>query len=941
MMIGMLGQLGRMMAGSGSGLITRNVPVLEGTQYWTFAEPQTFSSSYYMEFEFATVRSGANQILISEATDAARLNITSTTGRINFDQGTLTRSFDFSTDFHDGKKHKLLVIVDSVANEVTVSVDDGAEVDTQGMTFAAASYTDIGRRADDGTLHFQGQLFRVNINGTEYPLDSGSLHYELAEGTSIGSNVLTNSTFDADLTGWSTNWGSMVNTWDSRGAVKSTADSNGFMHLFQAEALSNNYHIVQYDVVEASFSGNAAQYNYSGDDTTSKGKPVTGSTYTFVWDNSGDNLDLRVLGSDGDFIVWDNVILQEIPSTALIANNFTADHWETWEYVADLSTLYGATNNGASAIGAAWLGPHTLPTSLGWFGIAADTIRTITDSTVRIEVAQDNNNWVGGYLVNDDYVYPGIPYLVDFDADLTGANGDTWKFQNDNVIVEGNQKLLTLTGDPNVLLIDNRTGGNVTGEYIECDFTRIQRAIEVTPSLAGTTRQVATLEGNEYWQLATPKTIGVDSELTATIATTSSLGNVTIFAGSAKGNDEFVIDITNTGVVRCFAYIGTSLSTIMVSTATVNDGKQHTIRVTTTGGSTQLFVDDVVQMTTSLGLNGSQNVGFIGQRSDNTGQFAGQIFDVNIDGDAYSLDSGSLHYELAEGTSLGSNLLTNADFEAGATDWNLGNSSAATGFYFEDGALKIDSTPAVKNKATWQTGVATPGDYYLLSIDVLSIAVSGISLHLQGSYVSTTEPGRHEGVMQATGNRFYILGGTGVIAELDNASCQALPSTALIAHNITSEHWEEYTYQTLIEHDDGIVAAAWVGPELHIDPGHDNPTDWQLSGGGSVTGSKFVTDGSNPSLRGCQPAVGGVTGGRIEPDDGTYLVSYNIEAINKDFQFYLQFSGGETPPLITTTGVKTELRTVSGGVGYVTYWMPTWGLELTLDDASVKHIIEV
>lgn len=134
---------------------------------------------------------------------------------------------------------------------------------------------------------------------------------------------------------------------------------------------------------------------------------------------------------------------------------------------------------------------------------------------------------------------------------------------------------------------------------------------------------------NSYAELDTAFQPSGDFEVEVTVSTTTS-SDLSIFSSIAVNDDEIRMDVNSAGTVRAFAYVGTTLQTVITSTTTVNDGQLHTIKLTYTGTTAELFVDGISQGTATWSLNGGQAITSVGRVQGSYGYFDGIIADVKL-----------------------------------------------------------------------------------------------------------------------------------------------------------------------------------------------------------------------------------------------------------------------------------------------------------------------
>jgi len=120
----------------------------------------------------------------------------------------------------------------------------------------------------------------------------------------------------------------------------------------------------------------------------------------------------------------------------------------------------------------------------------------------------------------------------------------------------------------------------------------------------------------------------------------------------------------------------------------------------------------------------------------------------------------------------------------------------------------------------------------------------------------------------------------------------------------------------------------WLGQELVVNGGFDTDSDWQLSGGWSISG------GAASSMN-----TGGITQVSAGMGVGLYRFSVGVAAISSGAMWFQSGSAGYSGASITTSGVSVEDLSVTIG-GRVSF-----GSNLTaigsIDNVSVKEVLNV
>jgi hypothetical protein len=310
----------------GNMLVSRYVPVLEGSQYYELAEPYVSVGNEVVTIQFATVAESKTAFLIDsdQSTDRCYVQLHDSgvwvfSGSSNhlFD-GVPVSNGDSTSGVFDGKIHTL-----------QFTVDAGKRIGFIGCYYVNKS------------LAFEGQLFSFSIGTTRYPLSSGSTQYELPEGVGLGASVVPNGDFSA-----TDNWILNSPAWDlSSGQAVCDGSQGGWAGLQDHFALTfNKWYVISADITVSAGSvriGAGENYLISA---------IESRSYSGVG-QPADNNHANVLGDAAYIGTVDNVSWQELPGTALIAHNFTTDHIETYTYET-------AVTHDTGTIDAAWMGPN-------------------------------------------------------------------------------------------------------------------------------------------------------------------------------------------------------------------------------------------------------------------------------------------------------------------------------------------------------------------------------------------------------------------------------------------------------------------------------------------------------------------------------------------------------------------------------------------------------
>lgn len=145
---------------------------------------------------------------------------------------------------------------------------------------------------------------------------------------------------------------------------------------------------------------------------------------------------------------------------------------------------------------------------------------------------------------------------------------------------------------------------------------------------------------NSYAELDTAFQPSGDFEIEALVSTVNSgAADIAILNGTNQSNNSIGVRIRPDGKILAFAFVGSTLQTTITSTAIVDDGQLHIVKLTYTGTTLELFVDGVGQGTVTWALDGNQNIKFIGYRPVSLQYFDGYIADVKLTDDVTPANS--------------------------------------------------------------------------------------------------------------------------------------------------------------------------------------------------------------------------------------------------------------------------------------------------------------
>jgi len=134
---------------------------------------------------------------------------------------------------------------------------------------------------------------------------------------------------------------------------------------------------------------------------------------------------------------------------------------------------------------------------------------------------------------------------------------------------------------------------------------------------------------NSYAEIDTAFQPSGDFEIEVQVSTISN-SKRTILHGTNQNNDSIGLRMEPNGTVLAFVYVGSILQSTIASTATINDDRLHTVKVTYTGTTAKLFIDGASEGTATWALNGNQSIKYIGYKPGIGERFNGIIANVKL-----------------------------------------------------------------------------------------------------------------------------------------------------------------------------------------------------------------------------------------------------------------------------------------------------------------------
>ncbi len=463
-------------------------------------------------------------------------------------------------------------------------------------------------------------------------------------------------------------------------------------------------------------------------------------------------------------------------------------------------------------------------------------------------------------------------------------------------------------------------------------------------SRGDTTRSILEFAGSQYGEFVTAWEPTGDFEIEVEFATGAS-GAWSALVGNETENTVYVqfsnIDQLSVSTGLAVTIDGASVSNGDDVSAYL-DGKVHTLIAT---GNNK-----------TIHQIGRQGVG---------AYFNGNILSVKLtdtaggDNRTYTLDDGRIDYNWSGEFILGSEIVSNGTFDTNVDGW-----AAGTGMtiehdtsVFANGGIKVVKGATNEVGATYTLTGLTVGQRYKVECNAFAPSTNGCSNAAVIAATNTPQAGTIESAQvtaedavqaldmaftaDATTATVYLLvldrgvawGTVGDTAYFDDISVKQMPATTIILNNFTSDHVAEYTYRTSIAHDDGTVAAAWVGGELVTNGGFDTDSDWTKSAGATIaTGLLTLDSASDVYVYQDIMTIG-----------SRYLVACNYAAQADTTGLYVGSNGGSGTGIIelsAVAGTYAATGIVAASAARFTF-RDADGCESTVDSVSAKHLLEI
>ena len=325
---------------------------------------------------------------------------------------------------------------------------------------------------------------------------------------------------------------------------------------------------------------------------------------------------------------------------------------------------------------------------------------------------------------------------------------------------------------------------------------------------------------NAYGELPEPVTFSGDFEIEIEFATTSTSNQILI--GDDYLNTYYFNLSPGTGTIS--AWIAGTESDWTGVSAGLADGVLHTIKFVLAGTSMELFVDNTSQGTKTVAPYTGVNKFIIGNSNTVNSYFNGIIKSVKLtdlttpaNSREYRLNSGNTLYELPQGESLGSELVTNGDFSDTASidttiaplaGWtNTGTHNALNKCTIENGAMRLISDGTSIGVIQ---DIVEVGKTYLVTFDLLQNDGAGVKItqYVNNVNYGGTGTGSKSWVFTASGldTNVYIQRQSGACdAIIDNFSVKEIPK-ALLYNNVVAGDWGDYYFDASLGTNGGWVS---------------------------------------------------------------------------------------------------------------------------------------
>ena len=433
---------------------------------------------------------------------------------------------------------------------------------------------------------------------------------------------------------------------------------------------------------------------------------------------------------------------------------------------------------------------------------------------------------------------------------------------------------------------------------------------------------------NAYYEIASPITFSGDFEIEINFETTDT------------GTDNILLGKTGDG--RGFVRLQNGTPSINFSQAAVAftfgsntfyDGELHTLKIENTSGTIKLFIDGVLQGTTTPADISNTNFDAIGHKS-------GQFFDGIIANakltdksgasdvvTTFRLDELTANTEYSQENVFGSELVANGNFATDA-DWDAVISATVTA---TNNTLEVTTTSQASG--AYQNISTNAGAVYTFTATASSF--------VSGALIRVTD-----GAAPAAGfAESQVVDGTAVltftaVGSITNVYLRnTVAGTSVWTSASVKEITNAVTYQNIAQTSDvrdtyTLIEGDWVGSEEVTNGNFATDSDWALFNGATISNNRANIIGDGSSFTSVSQAS-------VFQGDKQYSVNLDV-VINSGLGIKIQSAGNEDIGFATTTGNYTFTFNQLGGTSLI-IGRRTGGTPFSssIDNVSVKRLIEV
>ena len=422
---------------------------------------------------------------------------------------------------------------------------------------------------------------------------------------------------------------------------------------------------------------------------------------------------------------------------------------------------------------------------------------------------------------------------------------------------------------------------------------------------------------NAYYEIASPITFSGDFEIELDFETTDT-GTDNILLGKAGDGRGFVRLKNGTPSIN-FSQAAVAFT---FGSNTFYDGELHTLKIENTSGTIKLFVDGVLQGTTTPADISNTNFDAIGHKS-------GQFFDGIIANAKLTDKSGASDvvttFRLDNSAAVdnyiyGSEEVTNGDF-ATNTDWVSQNDSGGA-WSISNGSANVNATSNSYFINSGSPAVIKAGSKYLVSYEIKNYISGAVRARVGGGFgTSRTANGIYSQIIggaATSGFDFECSFSSGFNGSVDNVSVKEI--TNYSAANAAS----------VIEYSQENV----FGSELITNGDFSTDSNWLEGAGWSIdtVAGTASTDGTGNNNSISQPNVPLIA--------GSYELTYTILSISSG-QIRPQFAGGGQAIGLARGAAGTYTEVITTPINLTAFNMLSAGgsgAVATIDNISIKKI---